>query len=157
MNRAAFPFAFPSALSFTLALLAGGVPAIAASAAPAFSSEHRCLESTGPAKSRIRLEYRTVYDPDLQWSGAYVLYKGQRSPVTLVQTSRIAQDKPEGRPWEWETTYAEVIGGAIKGRYIVASQGARINGFTYVAPGSGRKTEFVDLLDVYDDDGCHWH
>lgn len=118
------------------------------------SSDFRCLtEATSQA---IRLEWRVFSDPDSQWSGGYVRYKGSKRTIPIVPVKTQVGDRPEGRPWEYTTTWVEVVDGRIAGQYVVTTQGANIYGFDYKNLRNGKQYAFSQ--DTGSDDGkkCTW-
>ncbi|HEX7863312.1 MAG TPA: hypothetical protein VF555_00095 [Variovorax sp.] len=141
-------------LQLALAGLLLPLSASAASVDSPVSVDYRCLtESTAQS---IHLEWRMFSDPNSNWSGGYVRYKGSTRVITIVPVKREVGDKPEGRPWEYITTWAEIVDGRIEGQYVVTTQGANIYGFDYKNLRSGKQYSFSQ--DIGPDDGkkCSW-
>ncbi|MES2187129.1 MAG: hypothetical protein V4505_21455 [Pseudomonadota bacterium] len=128
--------------------------AATAHAAEPVSSDFRCLTDTG-AKT-IHLEFRMFNDPGSDWSGGYVRYKGAKNVVTVVPARTEALEKPAGRPWEFRTTWLEIIDGKVAGEYAVTTQGANIYGFDYRNLRNGKQFSFAQDVGATGDDACTW-
>ena len=142
-------------MRFALAgLLLLPLSALAASGDAPVSVDCRCL--TESAAQTIRLEWRIFSDPNSNWSGGYVRYKGSSKVIPIVPVKSEVGDKPEGRPWEYITTWAEIVDGRIAGQYVVTTQGANIYGFDYKNLRNGKQYSFSQ--DIGSDDGkkCSW-
>ncbi|KAF1072839.1 MAG: hypothetical protein GAK45_00054 [Pseudomonas citronellolis] len=87
-------------------------------------TEIRCLVSAGPKP--IRLEWRQYNDSTGHFSSTFVRYAHSDKPITLALKSSRGEELAEGRPWQFDTTWVEVVDGAITGQYHMLSQGARI-------------------------------
>ena len=137
-----------------LAALLLPLSALAASGDAPVSVDYRCL--TESSAQSIRLEWRVFSDPNSNWSGGYVRYKGASRVITIVPAKTEVGDKPEGRPWEYTTTWAEIVDGRIAGQYVVTTQGANIYGFDYKNLRNGKQYSFSQ--DIASDDGkkCSW-
>lgn len=127
---------------------------LVANAADRLETDFRCL-SGGPNRS-IRLEWRTFTDISTSWTVANVRYKNAKAPITLVLKGEEATEKPEGRPWEFTSTWVEVIDGKITGEYEIVSQGAIVYSFRYKNRRNGRTIDFTDDNDAYQEDHCAW-
>lgn len=127
---------------------------LSASAGEPLSSDFRCLTET--SSGAIRLEWRVFSDPDTRWSGGYVRYKGSKRVIPIVPVKTEIGDRPEGRPWEYTTTWVEIVDGRIAGQYVVTTQGANIYGFDYRNLRNGKPYAFSQ--DTGSDDGkkCTW-
>lgn len=141
-------------LALVALLLPLSLSALAASGDAAPSVDYRCL--TESAAQSIRLEWRIFSDPNSNWSGGYVRYKGSTRAIPIVPVKTETGDKPEGRPWEFTTTWVEIVDGRIAGQYVVTTQGANIYGFDYKNLRNGKQYSFSQ--DVGADDGkkCSW-
>jgi hypothetical protein len=117
-------------------------------------TDFRCL--SGGANESIHLEFRTYGDVFAKWTGAYVKYKNSTTPISLVFLRDEATMKPEGRPWEFTSTWVEVFEGKITGEYEIVSQGANIYGFTYKNYRNKKVVKFYQNDVAYDRDGCKW-
>ena len=116
--------------------------------------DFRCL-SGGPNDS-IRLEWRTFIDVPTKWIGAYVKYKNSQKPISLVLRTEEATQKPDGRPWEFTSTWLEIVQGRITGEYEVVSQGANIYSFVYRNKRNGKSIDLIQDNAAYDVDNCKW-
>lgn len=120
------------------------------------SVNYRCL--TESAEQKIRLEWRVFSAPGVDWSGGYVQYKGSARAIPIVLTKTEILDRPQGRPWQYQNTWAEIVDGRIAGQYVVVTQGANIYGFDYKNVRSGKAFSFAQDVAAYTDaDGrCAW-
>lgn len=64
----------------------------------------------------------------------------------------------EGRPHQYTTTWVELAGGGINGRYEMTSQGAMIHSMTYTSARTGKKASFgrAPDVDASEQTGCRW-
>lgn len=113
------------------------------------AAEHRCL--SGGHDGAIHLEWRWLED-----GRADVRYAGQRERLPLRRVSEDTTVLDEDRPYQFDTVWEERVGGRINGHYRVSTQGARIYGFSYVRLRDGRRTDFSEDIEAWQDDGCHW-
>lgn len=129
-----------------LGLLAVGVLlAGAANATP----DHRCL--SGGRDNAIHLEWRWLDD-----GSADVRYHGQRQRLLLRRVSEETTVLAEDRPYQFDTVWEERVDGRINGHYTLSTQGARVYSFSYKRARDGRRTDFQEDIDAFQDDGCHW-
>jgi hypothetical protein len=128
--------------------------AFGATAHAAIEEDFRCLISSGTKP--ISLEFRQVGDAKVKWSVGYVLYKGSKQAIAIFLAKSEVTDKPEGRPWEFEDTWAEVVGGKITGTYTVSHQGATITSFTYKSDKDGKEFSFAQDIEHTGDRACKW-
>lgn len=119
-------------------------------------ASYRCFVSTGTRKP-IRLEM-AVFSYS-RWTGGYVQYKGSKKPISIVPLSVESTELAPDRPYEFETTWLEIVDGRPAGKYVVTTQGARTYGFTYTAADNSKHTDFSEDLDAQPDGnaGCAWH
>ncbi len=132
------------------ALCAAGI----ASAREPVTDDFRCLTSGG-AKP-IHLEFRMFSDPNSNWSGGYVKYKGAKRAIPVVPGKTETLDKPAGRPWEFQTTWHEIVEGKVTGQYVVMTQGANIYAFTYRNVQTGKSFDFSQDAGAMGDSECEW-
>ena len=76
------------------------------------------------------------------------------APEPAVRT----QCRPQGRPWQYQNTWVEIVDGRIAGQYVVVTQGANIYGFDYKNVRNGKAFRFAQDVAAYTDaDGrCTW-
>jgi len=122
-------------------LLASGL----AKAAP----DHRCL--SGGRDNTIHLEWRWLDD-----GRADVRYAGHSERLPLRRVSEQTTVLDEDRPYQFDTVWEERVDGRINGHYTLSTQGARIYSFSYVRARDGRRTDFDEDINAFQDDGCHW-
>ncbi|MBY8608563.1 MAG: hypothetical protein IOC39_30855 [Burkholderia sp.] len=134
------------------ALLLGiSLPALAT-----VSTEVFCFKSDGDKP--VRFEMRTYYDDAVKWSGGMVRYANAKTALPLVIEHEEDEVLAEDRPHQYTTTWVELVGGRINGRYEMMSQGAMIYSMTYTSARTGKKTSFGRALDVdaSEQTGCRW-
>ncbi|WP_256644309.1 hypothetical protein [Stenotrophomonas sp. 9(2022)] len=122
---------------------------LAGTAAEATAQDHRCL--TGGRDDSLHLLWRWLDD-----GSADVQYAGQ---PTRLRVRRVSQDTTvlaEDRPYRFDSVWEERIEGRRNGRYYLTTQGARVYGFSYEHARDGRRTEFSEDLEAWQEDGCHW-
>lgn len=122
---------------------------LANTAAAAAAQDHRCL--TGGRNDRIHLLWRWLDD-----GSADVQYAGQRARLPVQQLSLDTTVLAEDRPYQFDSVWEELIEGRLNGRYYLTTQGARVYGFSYERARDGRRTEFSEDLEAWQEDGCHW-
>lgn len=120
----------------------------------AIEDDFRCLTSSD--KKPISLEFRQIGDAKVKWSAGYILYKGSKQAVPIVLNKSEIADQPPGRPWEFEDTWVEVVGGKISGSYTVSHQGANITSFTYKSAKDGKEFFFAQDLEHTGEQACKW-
>ena len=129
---------------------------MAASAHGAVSTDIHCFTSEGARP--VRFELRLYHDAAIAWSGGAVRYAGSRDSLPLVRESQEVEEMVPGRPYQFTTSWLEMLEGKVNGRYEMVSQGARIYSMTYTNARNGKRTEFswAPEVDVPKDDGCRW-
>jgi hypothetical protein len=126
-----------------------------ATAKAAITEDFRCLSST--SGKPVHLEFRMFSDPNSNWSGGYVKYQGAKKVMLIAPGKTLVLDRPEGRPWEFETTWLELAEGKVTGEYVVVSQGANIEGFRYTSKATGKSFEFEQDIAASGDSACEWN
>lgn len=130
------------AVTAVLVLLLASGPAKAA-------PDHRCL--SGGRDNTIHLEWRWLDD-----GRADVRYAGHSERLPLRRISEQTTVLDEDRPYQFDTVWEERVDGRINGHYTLSTQGARIYSFSYVRARDGRRTDFDEDVNAFQDDGCHW-
>lgn len=137
-----------NAALFLLALL----PALAQ------ANDVRCLQSTGTGKP-IQLQL-TLFTTEQGWSQAgEVQYRGQPDSLPVVFKNSVVVMEVEDRPWEFLSTWLEVLPEQEKigGRYQFHHQGAVAFAFTYSNDRSGKRFDFEERRDLLNEqDTCNW-
>jgi len=59
-------------------------------------------------------------------------------------------------PSQFDSVWEEHIEGRRNGRYHLTTQGARVYGFSYEHARDGRRTEFNEDVEAWQEDGCQW-
>ena len=140
---------YKQAITMSLILVAGS-----AYAREPIAEDYRCLTTGGT--NPIRLEFRMFSDPSSTWTGGYIKYCKSQAVIPLVLKTSKATDKPVGRPWDFDDTGVEVIGGQLTGDYEVSHQGAVINSFSYRNRKTGVKYSFMEDDSAMINDTCVW-
>ncbi|HBS56773.1 MAG TPA: hypothetical protein DEA38_13740 [Stenotrophomonas sp.] len=122
---------------------------LADTAAAATAQDHRCL--TGGRNDNLHLLWRWLDD-----GSADVQYAGQRGRLPVQRVSQETTVLDEDRPTQFDSVWEERIEGRRNGRYYLTTQGARVYGFSYEHARDGRRTEFSEDLEAWQEDGCHW-
>lgn len=125
-----------------------------AQASAPLTVEFRCFSTL--TKPVIQLEWRIFTEPESKWTSGYVKYKGSSKLINIAYRDTEILDRPVGRPWEFSTTWVEIVDGRISGEYVVQSQGANIYNFTYKSNRSARKYSFVENNAAYTEAACNW-
>ena len=104
----------------------------------------------------IKFEFRTYYDPAVNWSGSAVKYATSKKWISLVHKSTEQYEMAEGRPYEFTTTWVEVVDGAVTGEYVMVRQGALIYGMAYTNGKSKKRYAFEHLppVETSPEKGC---
>lgn len=132
---------------------------LASACAPAWADEVRCLQSTGGSKPiRLSLTVFSTEQGERSRAGT-VLYAGQADSLPIVYKSSEVIDEIEDRPWEYLSTWLEVLPGEerIGGRYSFHHQGAVVFDFQYHNLRTGKTYHFEEnpaVLDPYNT--CSW-
>lgn len=127
---------------------------IAPLAHAAIEEDFRCLTSDG--KKAVALEFRQIGDPKVEWSVGYILYKGSRRAIPIVLAKSEVTDQPPDRPWEFEDTWVEIVGGKVNGTYVISHQGANITSFTYRSAKDGKEFAFAQDINHVGERACKW-
>ncbi|WP_283182202.1 hypothetical protein [Pseudomonas svalbardensis] len=106
----------------------------------------------------IKFEFRTYHDQAAKWSGAAVKYATSKESIPLVYKSTEQEEMSEGRPFQFTTTWVEVVGGAITGEYVMVRQGALIYGMSYTNAKSKKHYGFEHhpQIESSPEKGCQW-
>lgn len=120
----------------------------------AIEEDFRCLTSLG--KKPISLEFRQIGEAKVKWSAGYILYKGSKQAISIVLATSEVTDQPPNRPWEFEDTWIEIVGGKFTGTYVVSHQGANITSFTYKSEKDGKEFSFAQDIEHTGEHSCKW-
>ena len=122
----------------------------------AVSTEIRCFSSEGARP--IRFELRLYQDAGIGWFGGAVRYAGSRGSLPLVLKSENVEERVPGRPYQFVTTWLEMLDGRVNGRYEMVTQGVQIYSMAYTNARTGKRMEFAWAADVETsgEDGCRW-
>lgn len=106
----------------------------------------------------IKFEFRTYYDPAAKWSGVAIKYSTSKESIPLAHKSTEHEELSNGRPYQYTTTWVEVIGGAVTGEYVMVSQGGRIDDMFYTNAKSKKRYGFEHdpLVESSPETGCQW-
>ncbi len=106
----------------------------------------------------INFEFRTYYDSVAKWSGAGVKYSKSKKAIGLVHRSTEQEELVYGRPYQYTTTWVEVVDGALTGEYQMVTQGGRVDAMTYTNYKSAKKYSFENdyNVDAKPETGCQW-
>jgi hypothetical protein len=118
-------------------------------------SDLRCFIDKSTQKTK--LEMRVYSDEERNWSGGYIKYGKNKSPISIVFQSSKVIDENEGRPSTFETVWLEIAATEATGKYTAITQGARVYSLEYL----GRKSKKIYKYDetVQRDnkgDNCNW-
>ncbi|AWH51424.1 hypothetical protein C1925_20760 [Stenotrophomonas sp. SAU14A_NAIMI4_5] len=122
---------------------------LADTATAATAQDHRCL--TGGRNDSLHLLWRWLDD-----GSADVQYAGQRGRLPVQRVSQETTVLDEDRPSQFDSVWEERIEGRRNGRYPLTTQGARVYGFSYERVRDGRRTEFNEDVEAWQEDGCQW-
>lgn len=114
------------------------IPVVAAS--PVVDVTSLCLRSVEPAK--IGLQMKIYTDVDAGIAFAFIRYSAAKPWIPLARGDRKATPYGEGTPDDVVTTWLEVSGNTISGRYVMDSQAATVNSFVYTNSRTNKKFEF---------------
>lgn len=137
------------------AVLAAAMVAATHATGAGLEEDFRCLKSVDTSKP-IHMEFRQVGNSDVNWSAGYVLYKDSRQAIPIALAKTEVTDRPPGRPWEFESTWLELVGGKVSGTYVMVHQGANVYSLTYRPAKGGKAVEFVDDNDHTGKQSCAW-
>lgn len=129
---------------------------IALPASAEVSTEVLCFRTTGDKP--VRFELRTYYDDVAKWQGGVVRYAKSKTAIPLLVKHVDQEELAEGRPYQFTTTWWEMVDGKINGEYEMMSQGAIVYSMTYTNARTGKKTDFAWAQDVDASGkaGCRW-
>ncbi|MXN76317.1 hypothetical protein GR157_16415 [Burkholderia sp. 4701] len=136
--------------------LAALLPCIALPAFAKVSTEVLCFTTNGDKP--VRFELRTYYDDAARWSGGMVRYAKSNAAIPLLFKHEDQEILAEGRPYQFTTTWLEMVDGKVNGEYEMTSQGANVYSMTYTGARTGKKTAFMRASDVDASEkaGCRW-
>ena len=128
-------------------------------ASPAFakvSTEVLCFTTNGDKP--VRFEWRTYFDDTTQWSGGMVRYAKSKTAIPLLFKHEDQEILAEGRPYQFTTTWLEMVDGKVNGEYALTSPGAIVYSMIYTSARTGKKTDFMWASDVdaSEQAGCRW-
>ncbi|MGZ2746297.1 hypothetical protein [Burkholderia stagnalis] len=128
-------------------------------ALPAFaevSTEVLCFRTSGDKP--VRFELRTYYDDATRWSGGMVRYATSKTAIPLVFKHEDQEILAEGRPYQFTTTWLEMVDGKVNGEYEMMSQGTNVYSMTYTSARTGKKIDFTwaSDIDASEKAGCRW-
>jgi hypothetical protein len=123
--------------------------------AETIKSDLRCFIDKSTQKTK--LEMRVYSDEERNWSGGYVKYGKNKSPIPIVFQSSKVIDENEGRPSTFETVWLETGAAEATGKYTTVTQGSHVYSLEYF----GRKSKKIYKFDetVQRDakgDNCNW-
>ena len=121
--------------------------------AAADENDFRCLKSTG-LKTPLRLQFVFANDkPD----AGYVIYQNGNRPIAvkMIKEREVRRIKG-GRPSEIEAQWEEITSDGTGGKYIIVSQGARINEFRYLRKKDGKVFKFEEDVEAWTEKKCEW-
>ena len=126
---------------------------------PAFcevTTEIYCFSAGGDNGKDFEL--RTYYDQGAKWSGGLVKYRGSKTPITLVVGEIEVEQLSKDSPAQVTTTWLEVYGNKITGKYEMMRQGAMIYSMTYINIKSRKETGFLFNPNTSSspESGCQW-
>jgi hypothetical protein len=129
---------------------------IALPASAAVSTQVLCFQTSGDKP--VRFELRTYYDDVAKWQGGAVRYAKSKAAIPLLFKHEEHEELAEGRPYQFTTTWWEMVDGRINGEYEMTSQGAIVYSMTYTNARTGKKTDFTWAQDVdaSAQTGCRW-
>jgi hypothetical protein len=118
-------------------------------------SDLRCFIDKSTQKTK--LEMRVYSDEERNWSGGYIKYGKNKSPIPIVFQSSKVIDENEGRPSTFETVWLEIAATEATGKYTTVTQGSHVYSLEYL----GRKSKKIYKFDetVQRDikgDSCKW-
>lgn len=112
----------------------------------------------GGDHNNVKLEFVEYTKPDGKWSGGYVEY-GKSGKLISIVGVKFSSEQISGANQDLsESTWLEVGMGGISGKYVMTSQGTRINDFYYQNNKNGKKFQFSDNTGnlIGDDGECHF-
>ncbi|QTD92904.1 hypothetical protein [Burkholderia anthina] len=129
---------------------------IALPASAEVTTEVLCFRTTGDKP--VRFELRTYYDDVAKWQGGVVRYAQSKTAIPLLFKHQDQEELAEGRPYQFTTTWWEMVDGKINGEYEMTSQGAIVYSMTYTNARTGKKTafEWAQDVDASAKAGCRW-
>ncbi|WP_150595995.1 hypothetical protein [Pseudomonas fluorescens] len=106
----------------------------------------------------INFEFRTYFDSVAKWSGAGVKYSKSKQAIGLVHRNTEQEELVYGRPYQYTTTWVEVVDGALMGEYQMVTQGGRVDSMTYTNYKSEKKYSFRHdfNMDASPETACQW-
>jgi hypothetical protein len=109
------------------------------------------------AKHKINLKFVTITIPLDKAKIGYVKYQRSEAPILLSLIKEESIILSEDRPYEYTSTWREVVDGEFNGEYIITSQGSRYGSFIYKGK-NGKTLEFTENIDssTSDRSGCNW-
>ena len=118
-------------------------------------NDFRCLKSIG-VKTPFRLQF--VFTAEGKPDVGYVIYQNGNKPITIkmIKEREVRRVKGGGAS-EYEAQWEEITSDGTGGKYIVVSQGARINEFRYIRKKDGKQFKFEEDLETITEKGCKWN
>ncbi len=115
--------------------------------------DFRCLVSVG-MKNPIRLQF--VFPGDNSDIG-HVTYQNGSGALPVKRISeRTVEEVPGGRPWLFESVWEENAKDGGGGKYVIQTQGARIEEFKYIRKKDGRVFKFEEDPYSTGEEKCEW-
>ncbi|WP_175903150.1 hypothetical protein [Burkholderia seminalis] len=129
---------------------------IARPASAEVSTEVPCFQTAGGKP--VRFELRMHYDDVEKWSDGVVRHAKSNTAIPLLLKHRDEEMLAADRPYQYTTTWREMVDGKINGEYEMMSQGAMVDSMTYTRAHTGRKTDFAWApdSDASAKSGCRW-
>jgi hypothetical protein len=124
--------------------------------AAADENDFRCFKSIG-VKTPLRLQF--VFQTDKPEMGYVVYQNGSRPIAVKMIKEREVRRVKGGGPSEVEAQWEEMTSDDTGGKYLVVSQGARINQFQYIRKKDGKifKFEEDEEVEARSEKKCEWN
>lgn len=122
--------------------------------AAADENDFRCLKSIG-LKTPLRLQF--VFQTDKADAGHVIYQNGSRPIAVRMIKEREVRRVKGGGPSEIEAQWEEITSDGTGGKYVVVSQGARINEFRYIRKKDGKLFKFEEDIEAWTEKKCEWN
>lgn len=100
---------------------------------------------------------RLYSDETHNWTGGYVKYGKNRTPISIVFHATKPIDQSSGRPSYFESTWIEIASAEVAGKYTIGTQGANVYSLEYVGRDLKKKYSFDETTERNStDDECKW-
>ena len=117
-------------------------------------NDFRCLKSIG-GKTPLRLQF--IFQTDKPDTGYAIYQNGSRPIAVKMLKEREVRRIPGGGPSVVEAQWEEITSDGSGGKYIMVSQGARINEFRYIRKKDGKLFKFEEDIEEWTEKGCAWN